>query len=108
MPASAVAGKKTKIEQTVSLVDRAGAVAQTEVVRLGLSTESDASSPDFVIASAVKKVKLKAGKKFKLNLTANRVSPSIPAGVYHVLVTVTDPNGSTTTVNTGKRLVIRG
>ena len=101
------AGKKTKIQQTVSLVDSAANVAQKELVTLSLSTASDSSSPDFVIASASQKVKLKAGKKIKVKLSASRISASIPAGVYHVLVTVRDPNGSTTTIDTGKKLLIR-
>jgi hypothetical protein len=107
LPSSVIAGKKAKIQQTISLVDRAGNVAQKELVTLSISTASDASSADFVIASAAPKVKLKAGKKFKVKLSAQRVSASIPAGVYHVLVTVRDPNGSTTTIDTGKKLVIR-
>ena len=47
-----IAGKKAKIQQTISLVDRAGNVAQKELVTLSISTASDASSADFVIASA--------------------------------------------------------
>ena len=107
LPGSVISGKKTKIQQTISLVDSRSNVAQKELVTLSLSTESDSSAPDFVIASANPKVKLKAGKKFKVKLSASRVSANIPAGVYHVLVTVKDPNGSTTTIDTGKKLTIR-
>ena len=49
---------------------------------------------------------LKAGKELKLNLAAKQISASVPAGTYHVLVSVTDPSGATTTVDTGKTLVV--
>ena len=94
LPASAIAGQKIKIQQTVSLLDSSSNVAQKELVTLSLSTTTDASAPGFTIASAAKQVKLKAGKEFKLNLSAKQISASVPAGTYHVLVSVTDPVGS--------------
>jgi uncharacterized membrane protein len=70
---------------------------------LSLSTTS---TPGFTLASAAPKVKLKAGKPFKVKLSAKQISSSVPAGTYHVLVSVTDPNGATTTVDTGKTMVV--
>jgi hypothetical protein len=31
----------------------------------------------------------------------------VPAGAYHVLVSVTDPGGAKTTVDTGRTLIVR-
>jgi cyclophilin family peptidyl-prolyl cis-trans isomerase len=107
MPASAVAGQKAKIQQTVTLGASASSVAQKELVSLSLSTMTNGSSPRFTIASATKQVKLKAGKGIKLKLAAKQISASVPEGVYHVLVSVTDPSGATTTVDTGKTFAVQ-
>jgi hypothetical protein len=64
------------------------------------------TSPGFTIASAAPQVKLKAGKAFKVKLSAKQIGSSVPAGTYHVLVSVTDPDGATTTVDTGKTMVV--
>jgi uncharacterized membrane protein len=52
-------------------------------------------------------VKPKAGKGVKLKLSAKQISANVPAGVYHVLVSVTDPSGATSTVDTGKTFVVQ-
>ena len=74
---------------------------------LSLSTTTTGSPGDFTIASATTKVRLKAGKQARLTLSAKQVSASVPAGTYHVLVSVTDPDGSKTTVDTGKTLTVQ-
>ena len=107
LPGSVVAGRKTKIQQTVSLLDPSGSVAQAERVALSLSTTTTGSPADFPIAGASTKVKLKAGQQAKLNLSAKSLNASVPAGNYHVLVSVTDPNGSATTLDTGKTIVVQ-
>jgi uncharacterized cupredoxin-like copper-binding protein len=89
------------------LVATASNVAQRELVSLRLSTTTAASSPGFTIASATKQVKLKAGKGVKLKLSAKQISANVPAGVYHVIVSVTDPSGATTTVDTGKTIAVQ-
>ncbi|MDR3621666.1 MAG: peptidylprolyl isomerase [Paludisphaera borealis] len=107
LPASVVAGQKAKIQQTVTLTAASGPVTQREQVVLVLSTTTTGSPNDFMIAGAQKNIKLKAGKQAKLNLSAGRLDPSVPAGTYHVLVSVTDPDGAKTTIDTGRTLVVR-
>ena len=104
LPSSVVVGQKTKIQETVGLVAPSAAVVQKEQVALTLSTTSTGSPGDFTVASASAKVKLKAGQQARVSLSANHISPSVPVGTYHVLVSVIDPNGSMTTVDTGKTL----
>lgn len=107
LPASVVAGQKARIQQSVSLMGSSGPVAQKERVTLSLSTAPTGAPADVTIASASAMVRLKAGKQVKLNLSAKQWNASVPAGAYHVLVSVTDPNGSKTTVDTGKTLIVR-
>ena len=108
LPASVVAGQRTRIQQTVSLTasSSSSTVSQKEQVTLSLSKTSTGSSADFTIAGATAKVRLKAGKQARLKLSARRLNASVPAGTYHVLVSVTDPDGSKTTVDTGKTLTV--
>jgi hypothetical protein len=91
----------------ISLTATSGAVAQKERLALSLSATTTGSAGDTTIASTAAKVRLKAGKQIKLNLSAKKLSDSVPAGTYHVLVSVTDPDGSKTTVDTGKTLVVQ-
>ncbi len=107
IPASVVLGQKTKIQETVTLVAQSTAVAQREQVALSLSTTSTGSPGDFPVATASVKVKLKAGQQARVSLSANHLSPSVPVGTYHVLVSATDPNGSMTTVDTGRTLTVQ-
>lgn len=106
LPASVVSGQKAKIQQLVSLSAGATAVNQTEVVALSLSTTTTGAPGDFTIASARKAVKLKAGKHLSLKLSAGQISGNIPAGTYHVLVSVTDPSGLKNTTDTGNTLAV--
>jgi len=107
LPASVVAGRPTKIQQTVLLTDPAGPVDQRERVALNLAPMSPSAVTEIEVASATTRVKLKAGRQVKLTLGTNRLSASVPAGSYHVLVSVTDPGGARTTVDTGKTLTVQ-
>jgi cyclophilin family peptidyl-prolyl cis-trans isomerase len=106
LPNSVIAGQKSRIQQSVSLIATA-AVSQKEQVTLSLSATTTGSSADITIASVAAKVRLKAGKQARLNLSAKQLDAGVPAGTYHVLVTVTDPDGSSTTVDTGRTLNVR-
>jgi cyclophilin family peptidyl-prolyl cis-trans isomerase len=106
LPASVVAGQRTKIQQTVSLKNTTGTVSQAEQVTLSLSETTTGSSNDFTIAGATAKVRLPAGKQAKVRLSARQLNASVPSGIYHVLVSVTDPDGAKTTVDTGKTLTV--
>jgi CARDB len=77
------------------------------MVSLSLSTTTAPSSPAITIAGATKQVKLKAGKGIKLKLSAKQISASVPEGIYHVLISVTDPSGATTTVDTGRTILVQ-
>jgi len=103
LPNSVVAGQKTKIRQTVFLTDPVGTgpVIQNEQVTLSLS--KNGTSVDDNLATASTSVNLKDGKQARLNLSINRVGATVPAGPYHLLVSVTDAEG-TTTVDTGETL----
>jgi hypothetical protein len=90
----------------VSLTASSGPVAQKERVTLILSS-TDGSSGEITIASATTNVKLKAGKQARLTLSAKQLNAGVPAGDYQLLVSVTDPDGSSTTIATGKSLVVR-
>ncbi len=107
LPASVVAGRPTKIQQTVLLTDPTGPVDQRERVALSLAPLSPSAVTEIEVAGATTRVKLKAGKQVKLTLGTNRLSASVPAGSYHVLVSVTDPSGARTTVDTGKTLTVQ-
>ncbi len=107
LPGSVVLGQKTKIQETVALAAQSAAVAQREQVALSLSTTSTGSPGDFTVASASPKVKLKPGRQAKLTLLTNHLNASMPVGTYHFLVSVTDPDGSQTTVDTGKTLIVQ-
>jgi len=106
LPASVVAGRRTRLQQTVTLKGAASSVAQKEKVSLSLSKSTTGSPDDFTIATAMTPVRLRAGKQARVRLTANQLNASVTPGAYHVLVTVTDPDGSSTTVNTGKTLTV--
>lgn len=108
LPASVVAGKRARIQQTVSLTSRTGGtVSQKEQVALSLSTDTTSSSDDVTIAAATTNVKLtKPGKQARVTLSAKQIPASVPTGTYHVLVSVTDPDGAKTTVDTGRTLTV--
>jgi hypothetical protein len=42
-----------------------------------------------------------------VNLVARRLDPGLAAGTYRVLVSVTDPDGARTAVDTGKTLIVQ-
>jgi cyclophilin family peptidyl-prolyl cis-trans isomerase len=105
LPSSVIAGRRARIQQSVSL-KASGAVSQRELVELVLSPTSSAAA-DVTIASANPNVRLKAGKQARVNLSTPRLDASVPAGTYRVLVSVTDPDGAKTTVDTGKTLVVQ-
>lgn len=107
LPASVVAGQRARIQQMVSLAASGGPVAQQARAALILSTTTTGSPGDYTIASAAVNVRLKAGKQARLNLSARQLDAGMPAGTYHVLVSVTDPDGAKTTVDTGKTLVVQ-
>lgn len=107
LPASVVAGQKARIQQVVSLMDSSKAVAQTERVALSLSTTTTGSPGDFTIAAALKRVNLKVGRQARVTLSARQVAASVPVGTYHVLVSVTDPDGAKSTVDTGRTMVVQ-
>jgi cyclophilin family peptidyl-prolyl cis-trans isomerase len=106
LPASAIAGQKAKIQQAVTLTATSGPVTQAERVAISLSPTTTGSAGDVTIASAAKQVKLKAGSQARLSLSARQLDANVPPGTYHVLVSVTDPDGSKTTVDTGKTLIV--
>ena len=107
LPSSVVAGQRARIQQTVSLAAASGSISQRAQVDLILSTTPTGSGSDVTIASAATNVRLRPGRQARVNLTARRIDAAVPAGAYHVLVSVTDPDGARTIVDTGKTLVVR-
>ena len=107
VPGSVVAGRKARIQQTISLTAATGPVAQRERVTLSLSATTTGSPGDVAIAGASTNVRLKAGRQAKLTLATKQIPAGVPAGVYHLLLTVTDPDGAATTVDTGRSLTVR-
>ncbi len=105
LPASVIAGQPAKILQTVKLNAAATPVDGPVTVLLTLSTSTTGTPSDFTLATFDKSLVVKANKHAVARLKATQVSADIPAAVYHVLVVVTDPTG-TTTVDTGQTLTI--
>ena len=105
LPASAIAGR-TIIRQLVTLTTQSMAVAPGEHVALSLSTTTTGAANDFTLANATTRFTLKAGKRARLPL-AGRLSAAVPVGTYHLLASVTDPNGAETTIDTGKTLIVQ-
>lgn len=106
LPSSVVAGRRARIQQTVSLVAASGDVSQRTQVELILAP-TDGSRGPVTIASRSTNVRLKAGRQTRVNLGANRLDASVPAGTYQVLVSVTDPDGANSTIATGKTLTVQ-
>jgi cyclophilin family peptidyl-prolyl cis-trans isomerase len=106
LPASAVAGGRARIQQSVALSATSGDVSQRTQVALVLSPTTGTSG-DVTIASTAANVRLRAGRQTRVNVAARKLDASVPAGTYHVLVTVTDPDGARTTVDTGKTLNVQ-
>jgi len=106
VPSSVIAGRRSRIQQTVALTAASGAVSQRTQVELVLSPTTGTVG-DVTIASTAANVRLKAGKQTRVNLTARGLDANVAAGTYHVLVSVTDPDGAKTTVDTGKTLVVQ-
>ncbi len=102
LPTSVVAGQKTKIAQTVTLTNNSGVMAANEQISLSLSRTG--AKADYTIASSTLKVNVV--KQAHANLATNRLNAAIPAGNYHLLVSVTDPGGGTTTTDTGEVLTV--
>ena len=107
LPASVVPGQRARIQQTVALTAASGPISQRAQVDLILSPSASGSSSDVTIASAATNVRLRPGRQARVNLTARKLDATVPAGTYHVLVAVTDPDGARTTVDTGKTLTVR-
>lgn len=106
LPSSVVAGQRARIQQVVSLTATAGVTSEKERVELSLSKTTTGSSDDIPIASATAKVRLKPGKQTQIKLSVRRLNAGVAPGTYHVLVSVTDPDGAKTTVDTGKTLTV--
>ncbi len=106
LPASVVAGQRGRVQQMVTLSAASGTIAQRTQVALILSTTTSGSPNDLTIASTTANVRLKAGRQAKVNLSARQLDANVPAGTYHVLVSVTDPDGAKTTVDTGRMLTV--
>ncbi|MDG3002248.1 peptidylprolyl isomerase [Paludisphaera mucosa] len=107
LPATAIAGQKARIQQTVGLTASSGAVSQRLQAELVLSSTTSGASSDSTIASKAANVRFKAGVPARMNLSAGRLDSALTAGTYRVLVSVTDPNGAKTTIDTGKTLTVQ-
>ncbi|WP_406700128.1 peptidylprolyl isomerase [Singulisphaera sp. Ch08] len=108
LPSTVVVGQRARIQQTVFLTPAtsSGTVSQTEQVTLRLSKSPTGSTGAITVARTTAQVNLTEGKQSRVKLLARQLNTSVPAGIYHVLVSVTDPDGSTTTVDTGKTMTV--
>lgn len=105
LPASVIAGQKAKLHELVALTSPV-TLNSAATIALALSTSTTGTSSDIPLASITRNLKMKANKSLKLPLNAKAVGANVPAGTYHVLVTVTDATGSTATVDTGSTLTV--
>ncbi|WP_240907350.1 peptidylprolyl isomerase [Paludisphaera rhizosphaerae] len=107
IPSSAIAGWWLKLQTQVTLTAASGPVSQKERVQLVLSPTSGVGE-DVTIASTTANVRLKAaGKQTRVNLGARRLVKTVPAGTYQVLITVTDPDGAKSVINTGQTMEVQ-
>ena len=107
IPTSVVAGRSTRIQQVVSLKNDTAPINQNERVTLSLVGSPNGATAQYDIAGTTKLVKAKAGKVASLTVATKSLSGSVPAGTYQLIVQVTDATNATTTIATGKTLVVR-
>ncbi|WP_435010311.1 peptidylprolyl isomerase [Tundrisphaera lichenicola] len=107
VPSSVIAGQNSRIRQKIFLTSPTSPVVQRTKVALKLSFNPTGSFEDITIANVSKMVRLKAGQQAKLTLSGKKLNPTMAPGTYHLLAIVTDPDGATTTVDTGKTVVVR-
>lgn len=108
LPATVVAGGRARIQQAVALTpaSSSASVSQRAKVDLVLSSTTGAGG-DVSIATTSTNVRIRPGRQARVNLVARRLDPGVAAGTYRVLVSVTDPDGAKTTVDTGKTIVVQ-
>ena len=100
LPASAVAGVKASIVQTVRLTNIAGRPVKGDVtIDVALSTDASPSSNDTVVDSLTVKEKIGDGKSAAKRLKISNVPAGLTPGNYYLVVQVTDPNGGIATTS---------
>jgi hypothetical protein len=95
-----VAGQKIKLSQTIKITNVSGKkVTGRPEVEVALSSDTNFSSDDFVIAIPKAGGSLNAGKSTTIHATARGLPADIPPGTYYVVVQATDPNGGISTAS---------
>ncbi len=105
LPATVVAGRRARIQQGVALTASAPVVERAKV-DLVLSSTTGATG-DVTIATATPNIRLRPGRPARVNLVSRGIPSGAAAGTYRVLVSVTDPNGARTTIDTGRTMDVR-
>lgn len=103
LPTSAISGVSFTAHENLALTASGSAVNGTASATLLLSPDTSAADSVLTLGSTGGRVVLKAGKSktFSVKL-AKSIPTSVTPGLYHVLVQLTDTNGLTATVDSGK------
>src|SRR2546421_8438045 len=91
---SAIAGQKTNIHERLTITNTSDAtVTETITPALFLSTGTTIDSSAIALPNApAKAITLKPGKHVTIPIVLKTTPLDVPAGTYHLLAQVTDPN----------------
>jgi hypothetical protein len=92
---SAIAGQKTNIHEHLTITNTSDApITETITPSLFLSTGTTIDSSAIALPNGPSKtVTLKPGKRAVIPIVLKTTPVDVPAGTYHLLAQVTDPNG---------------
>jgi hypothetical protein len=96
LPTSVIAGQKTSISETVTLINSSGSGYQAPATtKLFLSTGTSIDGSSIPLPDQITKTeKLKAGAHAALKFSLKSLPASVPNGTYHLLAEVTDQSGN--------------
>jgi hypothetical protein len=107
LPASAVAGKKVRINQNLTITDTGtGPVIGAVTAKLFLATGTTIDSNSIKIGFMGKHAQLNPHGHFLLRFPTALISASVPAGAYHVVAQITDPHGNVSEVASGGTITV--
>lgn len=107
LPATATAGQKVKINQTLKITDTGtGPVIGSVNAKLFLATGTTIDSNSIKIGIMGRHAQLNPNGHFSLKFPTALISASVPAGVYHVVAQITDPHGNISEAASGGTITV--
>lgn len=102
-----VASTPLKLKEKLTITAASAAASGTQSARILLSPDQSAADSVLTLASESGKVKLKSGKTQSVNVKFPKTIPtSVPAGLYHVLISSTDTAGNQVATDSGQTITI--